>query len=526
MSYIGNQPTNTAFLVDTFSGNGSTTSFTMTIAPATANSVFVIVSGVVQSPLTYSVVNNQLTFSQAPPTGTNNIVCRYLALPASNVTTTAYRNYTELTATAGQTTFTVSSYTPGFIDVYRNGIKLNVTSYTATNGTTVTLGTAANAGDTVSVTGFYVSSVLNAIPNISGSVGPGNYDTTGQGGSGALLLPTGSTSQRPASPAAGMIRFNNTNNWMEYYTGSTWVTPATQNTIVYSYTGANQTFAVPPGATMALVKIWGAAGGASGNYGGTYTMPGGAGGYVSGIIPLINLNSLTIVVGGAGAWSSTNSSNLYSGGGGGYSGIFNGTVTQANALAIAGGGGGAAAGSSTGHGPGGGGGGSTGGAGVNDNRVGTQTGGQGGTQSAGGAAGTTAYGTGYNIAGSALQGGYGAGANTGGGGGQSGAVLWGTAAYGGGSQGAFSSVGNWPGGSGGGGYYGGGGGAQGYGGGGGGGSSYIGLMLGALNLQGGTGSLSTTAYPPATTDPNYISGIATSPYNSAPGNGLVVISYY
>ena len=224
MSYIGNQPSNTAYLIDTFSGNGTTTTFTMQIAPAGPNSLFVIVSGVVQSPQTYSTIGNQLIFSQAPPTGTGNIVCRYLALPASNVTTTAYRAYTELTATAGQTVFTPASYTPGFIDVYRNGIKLNSSSFQAQTGSVVVLNNAANSGDSIVVISFFVSSVLNAIPAISGGVGISNYDASGQGGSGALQLPIGTTGQRPLSPSTGMWRHNTTFGYPEVYNGSSWET--------------------------------------------------------------------------------------------------------------------------------------------------------------------------------------------------------------------------------------------------------------------------------------------------------------
>ena len=108
--YIGNQPYQSAFLTDLFSGNGGTT-FTMSVAPANTASVLVAVSGVLQSPDTYSVVGTTLTFTQAPPTGTGNISARYLGIPASGVTTTAYRTVTTFTATASQTTFTPVSYT-------------------------------------------------------------------------------------------------------------------------------------------------------------------------------------------------------------------------------------------------------------------------------------------------------------------------------------------------------------------------------------------------------------------------------
>jgi len=170
MSYIGNQPTTVAFLTDQFSGNGSTTAFTMSVAPATTSSILVAITGVVQDPSTYSVVGTTLTFSAAPPTGTGNISIRYLGIPASGVTTTAYRTVTEFTATAGQTTFSVPSYTVGYIDVYRNGVRLGTADYTASNGTTVILAAAATAGDLVATESFYVSSVLNALPATGGSL--------------------------------------------------------------------------------------------------------------------------------------------------------------------------------------------------------------------------------------------------------------------------------------------------------------------------------------------------------------------
>jgi len=171
MPYIGQSPSQVSFLVDTFNGNGSTTVFTTSVAPANTASVLVAISGVVQDPSTYGVSGTTLTFSAAPPSGTGNISCRYLGIPASGVTTTAYSTKTEFTATAGQTTFTPPSYTVGFIQVYRNGVLLGSADYTATNGTTVVLTTGATAGDLVTTISFYVSSVLNAIPATAGSVG-------------------------------------------------------------------------------------------------------------------------------------------------------------------------------------------------------------------------------------------------------------------------------------------------------------------------------------------------------------------
>jgi hypothetical protein len=130
----------------------------------------VAVSGVLQDPTTYSTTGTTLTFSAAPPSGTGNISVRFLGIPASGVTTTAYRTQTEFTATAGQTTFSVPSYTVGYIDVYRNGALLGSADFTATSGTTVVLNNAASAGDLVETVSFFVSSVINAIPAVAGAV--------------------------------------------------------------------------------------------------------------------------------------------------------------------------------------------------------------------------------------------------------------------------------------------------------------------------------------------------------------------
>jgi hypothetical protein len=64
----------------------------------------------------------------------------------------------------------VPSYTPGFIDVYRNGALLGSADFTATNGTTVVLNNAASEGDLVETVSFLVSSVINAIPAVAGAV--------------------------------------------------------------------------------------------------------------------------------------------------------------------------------------------------------------------------------------------------------------------------------------------------------------------------------------------------------------------
>ena len=171
MAIIGNPIIQTAFVTDQFSGTGSQTAFTMSVAPANTASTLVAVSGVLQDPSTYSVSGTTLTFTGAPPSGTGNISVRYLGVPASSVVSTAYRTITEFTATAGQTTFSPPTYTAGFINVFRNGVRLGSADFTASNGTTVVLAVGASAGDLVTTESYYVSSIVNGLPATGGTLG-------------------------------------------------------------------------------------------------------------------------------------------------------------------------------------------------------------------------------------------------------------------------------------------------------------------------------------------------------------------
>ena len=87
---------NTAAVItaEDFSGTGSQTVFTMSVTPANSESVIIAISGVVQDPSNYTVSGTTLTFSVAPPLGTNNISCRYLALPTVTSGTAAVVNAT------------------------------------------------------------------------------------------------------------------------------------------------------------------------------------------------------------------------------------------------------------------------------------------------------------------------------------------------------------------------------------------------------------------------------------------------
>jgi hypothetical protein len=115
-----------------FSGTGSQTAFTMSVTPANPESVIIAISGVVQDPSTYTVSGTTLTFSTAPPSGTNNISCRYLGLPTTTTGTGAVINATNGIIINNQTI--TASYT---IPVGSNAMSTG--PVTAASGVTITV---------------------------------------------------------------------------------------------------------------------------------------------------------------------------------------------------------------------------------------------------------------------------------------------------------------------------------------------------------------------------------------------------
>jgi hypothetical protein len=87
MSYIGNSFTSQQFTpaVDYFNGNASTTAFTLSKTVGSVYDIQVVIENVPQNPASaFTVSGNVITFTSAPPTGTNNIYVRYTS-PMTNV---------------------------------------------------------------------------------------------------------------------------------------------------------------------------------------------------------------------------------------------------------------------------------------------------------------------------------------------------------------------------------------------------------------------------------------------------------
>jgi len=125
MPYLGNEPAvaYTSTTKDSFSGDGSTTDFTMSKS-ANVNAVRVVVENVVQNPtVAYTCSGTTLSFTSAPPTGTSNIYVVHLGPPAATVAPpTTINNATTFTADLTVDTNTL------YVDSTNNRVGLGTSS--------------------------------------------------------------------------------------------------------------------------------------------------------------------------------------------------------------------------------------------------------------------------------------------------------------------------------------------------------------------------------------------------------------
>ena len=224
---------NNILVLDDISGsfNGVTDTFALTssgnpVGPTNAQQLRIVLGGVIQSPGTdYNVSGSNIVFTTAPDAALEfSGVSLGKAFALANNIANVYNRQT-YTATAGQTLFAFASlYTVGFLDVYRNGVKLTAgTDFTATTGNDFTLTVAANLSDEVEAIGYKVSTLVSNngeltnlyVTGIStlGVTNASNLNVTGIGtintlnvtGTSTLGIVTGATYYGDGSNLTGVI---------------------------------------------------------------------------------------------------------------------------------------------------------------------------------------------------------------------------------------------------------------------------------------------------------------------------------
>ena len=169
--YMGRQllvaeGTNSSPFIDTFNGDGSTTTFQLGRVPVVGNgaNLLVFVDNVYQrygSSYAYTTSGEDLIFTSAPPSGTNNIQVIQLASSNNTIDTVADNSITnaKLSLSYSSTSATGDGSTTGFtittghtvesVLVFENGVCLEPTTDYTISGTTLTFTTAPLSGATL-----------------------------------------------------------------------------------------------------------------------------------------------------------------------------------------------------------------------------------------------------------------------------------------------------------------------------------------------------------------------------------------
>ena len=115
-------------------------------------------------------------------------------------------------ATSGQTTFSGAdaasatlTYTVNNIAVHRNGVTLDTSEYTASNGTSIVLNVAAGTGDIVDIIAFKSFTVADALSAVSGGTVNGAVTVTGALSSNTSVGATISSKTAEFNAAGGSI---------------------------------------------------------------------------------------------------------------------------------------------------------------------------------------------------------------------------------------------------------------------------------------------------------------------------------
>ena len=176
MAYIGIDPNVGDITFQRFTGNGNDTAFTLAQSVVSGEALIVTIGNVVQEPgvgKAYTASGTTLTFSVAPANG-DVITVRFFGRAVDQPTSFAMQLF-KYTATASQTAFTgadangaILAFSGNDVDVYLNGVHLDSTDFTPSNGDTITLASGAAVNDELVIRAFRAFTVTDTVSKSSG----------------------------------------------------------------------------------------------------------------------------------------------------------------------------------------------------------------------------------------------------------------------------------------------------------------------------------------------------------------------
>ena len=176
MAYIGIDPNVGDITFQRFTGNGNDTAFTLAQSVVSGEALIVTLGNGVQEPgiaKAYTASGTTLTFSAAPANG-DVITVRFFGRAVDQPTSFAMQLF-KYTATASQTAFTgadangaILAFSGYDVDVYLNGVHLDSSDFTASNGDTITLSSGATVNDELVIRAFRAFTVTVTVSKSSG----------------------------------------------------------------------------------------------------------------------------------------------------------------------------------------------------------------------------------------------------------------------------------------------------------------------------------------------------------------------
>jgi hypothetical protein len=113
---------------NSFTGNGSTTAFTLSQSVDDENKTFVFIQGIYQEKSTYSIAGNTITFLTAPQSGYTVEIMAFTAITVGNSLVTSVNGQTGNVTVSGATVWQPTIKTASFTAVASEGYFVNTTS--------------------------------------------------------------------------------------------------------------------------------------------------------------------------------------------------------------------------------------------------------------------------------------------------------------------------------------------------------------------------------------------------------------
>jgi hypothetical protein len=200
MAYVGNDLTVQQYApqIAYFSGNASTTAFTLPQAVVSAAQILVVVANVPQNPSSaYTVSGTTLTFTSAPPTGTNNIWVEYTSLQTNTIAPSAgtvgtsqiQSGVTLTTPTITSGTLNSPTISGAVVSTMASSVLTSGTAVASTSGTSIDFTSIPSWVKRITIMFDVVSTNGTSLPAIQ--LGDsGGIETTGYNATSSLLGPT------------------------------------------------------------------------------------------------------------------------------------------------------------------------------------------------------------------------------------------------------------------------------------------------------------------------------------------------